>query len=202
MMLKQKSNPWARLKFFYVLPLATVAVVAFARPEISRPLEKVSDVVLTEVLTPQHDKKMSQAEKQKEVRNEVRQEKKQAYKDKPQVEMAVSQEPREEVVVIGYGSMTHQDGKVFDIIKKDRPLLRPLELKSNMRPAKGVGYAKPDPLVIVDGVEYTGGLDKIDSDKIESISIMKDKNAIEMYGKKGAAGVILITTKKGSSKVK
>ncbi|WP_456087879.1 M56 family metallopeptidase [Parabacteroides sp.] len=202
MMLKQKSNPWARLKFFYVLPLATVAVVAFARPEISRPLEKVSDVELTEVLTPQHDKKMSQVEKQKEVRNEVRQEKKQAHKDKPQVEMAVNQEPREEVVVIGYGSMTHQDGKVFDIIKKDRPLLRSLELKSNMRPAKGVGYAKPDPLVIVDGVEYTDGLDKIDSDKIESISIMKDKNAIEMYGKKGAAGVILITTKKRSSKVK
>ena len=30
MMLKQKSNPWARLKFLYVLPLAAVAVAAFA----------------------------------------------------------------------------------------------------------------------------------------------------------------------------
>ena len=36
MMLKRKSNPWARLKYLYVLPLTAVAVVAFARPEISR----------------------------------------------------------------------------------------------------------------------------------------------------------------------
>lgn len=68
--------------------------------------------------------------------------------------------------------------------KKDKPLLRPLEFKSNMRPAGGVRYAKPDPLVMIDGVEYTGGLDKVDPNEIESISIMKDKSAIEMYGKK------------------
>ena len=35
MMLKKKSNPWARLKYLYVLPLAVIAVAAFARPEIS-----------------------------------------------------------------------------------------------------------------------------------------------------------------------
>ena len=32
MMLKKKSNPWARLKYLYVLPLAAIAVAAFARP--------------------------------------------------------------------------------------------------------------------------------------------------------------------------
>lgn len=32
MMLKQKSSPWARLKYLYVLPLAALTVVAFARP--------------------------------------------------------------------------------------------------------------------------------------------------------------------------
>ena len=42
MMLKRKSNPWARLKYLYVLPLTAVAVVAFARPEISRELGTVS----------------------------------------------------------------------------------------------------------------------------------------------------------------
>ena len=147
MMLKQKSNPWARLKFLYVLPLAAVAVAAFARPEISRRLENISEVEFAEVLTSRQDKKMSQAE-------------------------------------------------------KDKPLLRPLEFKSNMRPAEGVRYAKPDPLVMIDGVEYTGGLDKVDPNEIESISIMKDKSAIEMYGKKAVGGVILITTKKASSKVK
>ena len=53
MMLKHKSNPWARLKYLYVLPLAAIAVAAFARPEISRELEKVSDVQLSEVFTSQ-----------------------------------------------------------------------------------------------------------------------------------------------------
>ena len=32
-MLKKKSNPWARLKYLYVLPLAAIAVAAFARPD-------------------------------------------------------------------------------------------------------------------------------------------------------------------------
>ena len=133
-----------------------------------------------------------------EARNEVLEDKKQMRKDKPEIEMAVNREPREEVVVIGYGSMKQQDGKVFDILKKDKPLLRPLELKSNMRPAKGVEYAKPDPLVILDGVEYTGTLDKIDANKIESMSILKDERAEEIYGSKAAGGVILITTKRVS----
>ena len=35
MMTKRKSSPWARAKYLYVLPLAAVAVVAFARPEVS-----------------------------------------------------------------------------------------------------------------------------------------------------------------------
>ena len=63
MMLKQKSNPWARLKFLYVLPLAAVAVAAFARPEISRRLENISEVEFAEVLTSRQDKKMSQTKK-------------------------------------------------------------------------------------------------------------------------------------------
>ena len=133
-----------------------------------------------------------------EARNEVLEDKKQMRKDKPEIEMAVNREPREEAVVIGYGSMKQQDGKVFDILKKDKPLLRPLELKSNMRPAKGVEYAKPDPLVILDGVEYTGTLDKIDANKIESMSILKDERAEDIYGSKAAGGVILITTKRVS----
>ena len=41
MMLKEKSNPWARLKYLYVLPLAAIAVTAFARPEISEKMEEI-----------------------------------------------------------------------------------------------------------------------------------------------------------------
>ena len=42
MMIKNKSNPWARLKYLYVLPLAAVAVAAFARPEVSNELAEIS----------------------------------------------------------------------------------------------------------------------------------------------------------------
>ena len=44
MMLKEKSNPWARLKYLYVLPLAAIAVTAFARPEISGKMDEISAV--------------------------------------------------------------------------------------------------------------------------------------------------------------
>ena len=48
MMMRKKSNPWARAKYLYVLPLAAVAVAAFARPEISEPLNEISRVKVTE----------------------------------------------------------------------------------------------------------------------------------------------------------
>ena len=44
MMMKKKSNPWARMKYVYVLPLAAVAVAAFARPEVSNRLGEISSV--------------------------------------------------------------------------------------------------------------------------------------------------------------
>ena len=44
MMMKKKSNPWARMKYAYVLPLAAVAVAAFARPEVSNRLDEISSV--------------------------------------------------------------------------------------------------------------------------------------------------------------
>lgn len=44
MMLKKKSNPWARLKYFYVFPLIAITVTAFARPEISQELNEISAV--------------------------------------------------------------------------------------------------------------------------------------------------------------
>lgn len=48
MMLKEKSSPYGRFKFLYVLPLTAIAIVAFARPEISRELEKISAVKVIE----------------------------------------------------------------------------------------------------------------------------------------------------------
>ncbi|MCD7935906.1 MAG: TonB-dependent receptor [Tannerellaceae bacterium] len=52
------------------------------------------------------------------------------------------------------------------------------------------------PLVLVDGIERE--LDLVDTDDIESFSILKDASASAVYGVRGANGVILITTKKGN----
>ncbi len=52
------------------------------------------------------------------------------------------------------------------------------------------------PLVLVDGIERD--LDLVDTDDIESFSILKDASASAVYGVRGANGVILITTKKGN----
>ena len=55
---------------------------------------------------------------------------------------------------------------------------------------------KNPPIVYVDGVltkDYD--LDKISPDQIESVTVLKNKSAIEKYGSKGKNGVILITTK-------
>ena len=49
MMIKKKSNPWARMKCLYVLPLAAVAVAAFARPEISGRLDEISSVKVNDL---------------------------------------------------------------------------------------------------------------------------------------------------------
>lgn len=49
MMLKEKSNPWARLKYLYVLPLAATTLVAFAHPEVANNSNDVSVAKGTEL---------------------------------------------------------------------------------------------------------------------------------------------------------
>ena len=49
MMIKKKSNPWARMKYLYVLPLAAIAVAAFARPEVSNELNEISSVKVNDL---------------------------------------------------------------------------------------------------------------------------------------------------------
>lgn len=64
---------------------------------------------------------------------------------------------------------------------------------------RGVGSvnASSDPLYIVDGVPYEGGLSAIAASDIESISVLKDATAATLYGSRAANGVIMITTKQG-----
>ena len=63
MMIKKKSNPWARLKYAYVLPLATIAVAAFARPEVSNELDEISNAKVNDLTS------IAKAEEVKSVEN-------------------------------------------------------------------------------------------------------------------------------------
>lgn len=59
-------------------------------------------------------------------------------------------------------------------------------------------YGKNDPLVVVDGVPIENGLNSINPNDIETISVLKDASSTAIYGNRASAGVIMITTKKGT----
>lgn len=59
-------------------------------------------------------------------------------------------------------------------------------------------YASNDPLYVVDGVPYDGSISAINPADIESMTVLKDASAGALYGARGANGVVMITTKRGS----
>ena len=59
--------------------------------------------------------------------------------------------------------------------------------------------AGKDPLVILDGVPYDGDINNLNSQDIESMTVLKDAASSALYGARGANGVIIITTKKGNA---
>jgi len=56
-----------------------------------------------------------------------------------------------------------------------------------------------EPLVVVDGVPMSVGLNAINPNDIETIDVLKDAASAAIYGSRGSAGVILVTTKRGKS---
>ncbi len=60
--------------------------------------------------------------------------------------------------------------------------------------------AGTDPLIVVDGVPYPGDLNNINTNDIESMTVLKDAASNALYGARGANGVIMITTKKAKSR--
>lgn len=57
-------------------------------------------------------------------------------------------------------------------------------------------WGNASPLVLVDGIERD--FNDVDVNEVESISVLKDASATAVYGVKGANGVILLTTKRGT----
>jgi TonB-linked SusC/RagA family outer membrane protein len=58
-----------------------------------------------------------------------------------------------------------------------------------------------DPLYIIDGIPTSRGLQEINQDDIASIQVLRDASATSIYGSRAAAGVIIVTTKKGKNGV-
>ena len=67
---------------------------------------------------------------------------------------------------------------------------------------RGVGSINSGttPLYVVDGIPYDGSISSINTNDIESMTVLKDAASTSLYGARGANGIIMITTKKGSRK--
>lgn len=65
---------------------------------------------------------------------------------------------------------------------------------------RGVGSinAGSNPLYVVDGIPFDGDLASINTQDIETMTVLKDAASTALYGARGANGIIMITTKKGT----
>lgn len=128
----------------------------------------------------------------------------------------------EEVVVVGYGTQRKKDltGSVVTVKSADLKSLpvpsvsdalqgraAGVQVVSSGTPGtdatfriRGVGTINDaNPLVVIDGLPIDGGLNQLNMDDVETIQVLKDASATAIYGSRGANGVIIITTKHGSS---
>ncbi|GAA5521017.1 SusC/RagA family TonB-linked outer membrane protein [Aliifodinibius salicampi] len=138
------------------------------------------------------------------------------------VELSSDVQALEDVVVVGYGTQDRQQvtGSISSVNSDDfisGDVSSPSELIEGKVPGlmvsspganpnepptlrlRGVSsFGNNEPLVVVDGI-IGASMDNIDPNDIESIDVMKDASAAAIYGTRGGAGVIAITTKKGQS---
>ena len=65
---------------------------------------------------------------------------------------------------------------------------------------RGIGTlnTNADPLIILDGIQYSGDISSINPGDIASMTVLKDASSSALYGSRAANGVIIITTKKGA----
>ena len=250
MMLKEKSNPWARLKYLYVLPLAAIAVTAFARPEISEKMEEISAVKVNDLAEIVQEKvlqdtvKVSKDEKRddlvvsgvksKEEEEIVIFEVVEQMPEYPGGMSALQKYLSEKIagspmkgkaggrVMVGF--TVAETGKIKDVrtLQSDEASLnqeaerivsempdwipgkqrgRPVPVKYTVPIRFGnIRFAEnKQPLIFADGKEISmDAMEKLDPSTIESISVLKDSTSIKVYGKRGANGVILVNTQRGS----
>ncbi|MFT6689107.1 MAG: TonB-linked SusC/RagA family outer membrane protein [Saprospiraceae bacterium] len=126
----------------------------------------------------------------------------------------------DEVVVVGYGTeqrrnvtasistVKMQDIKALpkaNVAEMLEGRLPGVQIMSDNSPGGGTsirvrGFStinNNDPLVIIDGVPASNGLNGINPSDIESLQVLKDAASSSIYGSRAANGVVVITTKKG-----
>ncbi len=59
--------------------------------------------------------------------------------------------------------------------------------------------ASDQPLIVLDGIIYNGSINDLNVNDIQSVDILKDASAAAVYGSRSANGVLVVTSKKGSS---
>jgi TonB-dependent SusC/RagA subfamily outer membrane receptor len=65
---------------------------------------------------------------------------------------------------------------------------------------RGIGSINANsPLYVIDDVPYTGNINAINPNDIESVTVLKDPSQTAIYGVRGANGVIVMKTKKGTN---
>lgn len=130
-------------------------------------------------------------------------------------------EQLEEVVVVGYGTQRKKDltGSV-SVIKSDELTSLPVPSISDAMQGRAAGVQvissgtpgsdatfrirgtgtinNSNPLVVIDGVPVSGGLNQLNMDDVESLQVLKDASATAIYGSRGANGVVIVTTKRGT----
>lgn len=128
-----------------------------------------------------------------------------------------------EVVVVGYGTQKKKDltGAVAQVKGEDLKNLPANDLgtalqgrvpgafitTSSGEPGAGsqivirgpVSINGGDPFIVVDGLPFTGTGFNFNAQDIESIEVLKDASAAAIYGAKAAAGVVIVTTKRGKA---
>jgi TonB-linked SusC/RagA family outer membrane protein len=69
---------------------------------------------------------------------------------------------------------------------------------------RGTGslYASNDPLAVIDGLPFEGGLSNLNPYDIESVTVLKDAAATAIYGARASNGIIVVTTKQAKEKGK
>lgn len=136
---------------------------------------------------------------------------------------ASSSQLGEVIVSIGYqqlpkeratGSFAHVDQKLFnrsvgpDLISRladvtpgmifNRGIVKPGSQTNISIRGQSTIFAKADPLIVLDNFPYTGDLNAINPNDIESVTVLKDAAAASIWGAQSANGVIVITTKKAA----